>query len=557
MQTKPETTKMLFLTGCVLIVTIAMVLLVTSLGFFIDQSVSAWQFPASFIITSAIFYFTGKTWYQHEIVFIKSFFLSIGLILVSLLIAVSFYDITYDGQSYHMEGIYQLKNGWNPFSTTLPDSVNMALYVNHYAKGVELPQSTLYSLTNRIESGKATNLILLFGGFCLTTAYLFSLGKLSTVKSVLISSIAVLNPVILNQLLSTYVDGQLAVLLLCFFVCALWIIREPQTYNLILLAAVILITVNIKFTGLVYVVIFSFALLAWLLFVKKRPLFTKVICTTMFAGIIGTCVIGYNPYIINTIKFEHPFYPLMGKNKVDIMTHNMPDGFESKGELDKFMISLFAHSDNVMTGNQKTIGLKPPFTFNKTDVVGSYQVDTRIAGFGAFFSGIIILAIVLLLAALWQSYKSQITLNPANWLYVIGVIALSVVIIPEAWWARYVPQLWYTPLLVLLMTELNATGKFKIIKVVIYCAFLFDIIFMLFGIRYNLLMTNQINAQMKELKSLKEPLEVEWGSARINRVRFSENQIPYKETDLSKRTGVQSIICSDSKFIVPNNTSNN
>ena len=69
-------------------------------------------------------------------------------------------------------------------------------------------------------------------------------------------------------------------------------------------------------------------------------------------------------------------------------------------------------------------------------------------------------------------------------------------------------------------------------------------------------MTNQINAQMKELKGLKEPLEVEWGSARINRVRFSENQIPYKETDLSKRAGIQSIICSDSKFILPNKTRN-
>jgi len=556
MQTKAETTKTLYLTGCILIATIAVVLLVTSLGFFIDQHVAAWQFPVSFVAASAIFFITAKKWYNQQLVFIKSFFLSIGLILLSLLIAISFYDITYDGQSYHMEGIYQLKNGWNPFKASLPDTVNMALYINHYAKGVELPQSTLYSLTNRIESGKATNLILLFGGFCLTTAHLFSLGKISTKKSLLIGTIAVLNPVILNQLLSTYVDGQLAILLLCFFVCSLWIIREPHTFNLILLAAIILVVVNIKFTGLVYVVIFTVGLLGWLLLTKKRTLFTKVICTTMFAGIIGTCVIGYNPYIINTMKFQHPFYPLMGKNKVDIMTHNMPGGFERRAELDKFLISFFAHSDNVMTGNQKSIALKFPFTFNKTDVVGSYQVDTRIAGFGAFFSGIFILSLALLFAALWQSFKGKTTANSANWLYIIGIITISIIIIPEAWWARYVPQLWYIPLLVLLMIELNAFGKFKTIMFIIYCAFLLNIVFMLFGLRYNVLMSSQINAQMKELKGFKEPLEVQWGSARINRVRFNENQIPYKETDLSKSTGVQSIICSDSKFTLPTKTSN-
>ncbi|MBK8142070.1 MAG: hypothetical protein IPK57_14595, partial [Chitinophagaceae bacterium] len=130
----------------------------------------------------------------------------------AILIAGFFYDTSADGLVYHQETIYQLKTGWNPVNKILPDSVNQAIWINHYAKGAEIPQASIYSMTNRIETGKATNIILLAGSFFLTASALSVFGRLTMRKVLLLSGLLVLNPVTINQLFTYYVDGQLACL---------------------------------------------------------------------------------------------------------------------------------------------------------------------------------------------------------------------------------------------------------------------------------------------------------------------------------------------------------
>jgi len=550
MQVTENKVKLLLSTGGLLVVTVAMTLLVVTTGFFAGINVSQWQFPLSFLLTAAVYFYTGKVYYQTLSIYLQSLLTCILVIVISMIIAVNFYDVSYDGQSYHMEEIYQLKNGWNPTRELLPPSVNMALYINHYSKGVEIPQSALYSLTNRIETGKATNFILLAAAFCLTLSLLLNLGKLSAPKSVLLSLLAVLNPVAVNQLFSTYVDGQIAILLLCFFVTAIWVIRDAGYFNLIVLASIVIITANIKFTGLVYIVLFAAAFLAWLLFVNyNKVLFQKAFYTILISGCVAVFVVGYNPYVKNTISFHHPFYPLMGENKVDIMGHNLPSGFEGRNGVSKFFISLFSHTDNVMVGNKKEIELKIPFTFNKNDIVSSYAIDTRIAGFGALFSGIILLSVLLLVllfrktGSQWKTMKSGI--------YALGIIILSVILLPESWWARYVPQLWYFPLIILLMSELYIKEKIKFLRILMYLCLLVNVSFTLLVFRYNFAMTRLINTQMQKMKESGQPIFVQWNSAEANRIRFQENNIRYTNRNLEKTPDAEKIICSEARFVVP------
>ncbi|WP_139298345.1 hypothetical protein [Pedobacter hartonius] len=542
--------KLLLSTGGLLVITIAMTLLVLTAGFFAGINVSKWQFPLSFLLTAVVYFYAGKSYYQTVSIYFQSLLSGIIVIAVSMIIAVNFYDVSYDGQSYHMEEIYQLKNGWNPTRELLPPSVNMALYINHYSKGVEIPQSALYSLTNRIETGKATNFILLAAAFCLTLSLLLNFSILSTSKSVLLSFLSVLNPVAVNQLFSTYVDGQIAILLLCFFVTAIWVIRDASYFNLLLLASIVIITANIKFTGLVYIVLFAVAFLAWLLFVNyNKVIFQKAFYAILISGFVAVFVVGYNPYVKNTISFHHPFYPLMGENKVDIMGHNLPSGFEGRNGVSKFFISLFAHTDNVMVGNQKQIELKVPFTFNKNDIVSSYAIDTRIAGFGALFSGIMLLSVLLLVLLLkktgsqWKTMKSGI--------YALGIIILSVILLPESWWARYVPQLWYFPLIILLMTELYIKEKIKFLKILMYLCLLVNVSFTLLVFRYNFAMTRLIDTQMQQMKETGQTISVQWNSAEANRIRFQENQIRYTSRDLEKAPNTEKIICSEASFVMP------
>lgn len=544
--------RVLFLTGSILITTIAMVLLITALSFFAGLTIAAWQFPTAVVLTGVLYYFICKNKFQNTSAFTKAAISSALIIIFSVIVAAYFYDVTYDGQSYHQEGIYQLAHGWNTFKTLLPKSVNMAIYINHYGKGVEIPQSTLYALTGRIEAGKATNFILLTATFCLTLSLLLGFNKLTTPRCILIAILATCNPIIINQLISTYVDGQLAMMVQCLFVIAIWLTFDSSIYNLLLMAAVVIIGANVKFTGLVYVVIFIAALLGWLLFTKNIGLFKQVIFTALASGVVAVLVVGFNPYVVNTVKFQHPFYPLMGKNKVDIVGYNLPPGFEKKGGMDKLFTSLLAHTDNQLSDRQKPITLKIPFTVNKTDFTNSFKPDTRIAGFGPFFSGILLLTLTLLIVVLLKPGKFA---KIKNLVYLMGAIVVAVLIMPESWWARYIPQLWYLPIVVLMAAELCNTRQ-KILRGFLYLFIIFNVMLTFAGFGWNLMMTMLVNHQIAKLQASHRVITVQFGDEKAIRFRLEENHIPYKETILDSVPKVENFIRSDSKYIIPDNVAN-
>ena len=544
--------KILFSIGGILVMTIAMTLLIVTIGFFIGLTVSKWQFPAGFVLSATLYYFFCRTYYRNPGTYIKGVGISLAIILSSIVIAINFYDVSYDGQSYHMEEIYQLKNGWNPTEGELSSSINMALYIDHYSKGVEIPQSALYSITDRIEAGKATNFMILSASFCLTLGLLLSGKRLSAIKCIFISLFATLNPIAVNQLLTTYVDGQLAIMLLCFLITATWAVREGDKFSFLVLASIIIITSNIKFTGLVYIVLFSFAFLAWLALVNyQKAFFQKAFLITLVAGLIGVFIVGYSTYVENTIVHHHPFYPLMGKNKVDIMQHNLPPGFEHYSASHKFFLSFFGHTDNVMIGNTKEIRLKIPFAINKDDIVNSYAIDTRIAGFGGLFSGLMLLSVILL-TILLTKFSGQWRYRK-NWLYLVVLIITSVIIMPESWWARYVPQFWYIPIIILLIAELYMDNNFKILKLLMYICLTINIGFTLLSFRFNILMTQMINAQLKEMKDSERTIYVQFDSSESNRIRFQEKGIPYIERYIEKNPAAKAIVNSDAMYMIPVN----
>ena len=46
--------------------------------------------------------------------------------------------------------------------------------------------------------------------------------------------------------------------------------------------------------------------------------------------LIAVLLVGSNTYVKNLIDYKNPFYPLMGENKVDIMTSMQPPSFNKK-----------------------------------------------------------------------------------------------------------------------------------------------------------------------------------------------------------------------------------
>ena len=513
--------------------TICIMLVFSALTFLFNLSLSWLHFPLSICGSIFINYFASKYYFvkEYKLIFYKSTVIILIVVLFSILLGKSIYDISWDGQGYHQETIIQLKEGWNPFYSQLNfiDSY-VSLLSNHYGKGAEIPQATIYAFTNKIQAGKATNILLLLASYFLCGYILSGIKKLSTFKIHLISSLFALNPITTNQIFTYYIDGQVGSLLCGLLIISYLLYNDFDKYKLLLFSSIVIILVNIKFTCVIFASIFISGLLIALFYNNKKIIFKKVFIAAFLSLIMGICFVGYNPYITNTINHGNPFYPLLGKEKLDIMTDKYPKGFNDKNRFEKFAISILSRPDNTLKFKNSSPEIKIPFMFNKDDIYNSSGYDMRIGGFGFLFEEIMLLAIGIFCSILifnWDEFGPCLT-------YIIVVLLFSVFIISEAWWARYVPQFWLVCLIIVIVAELS---KYNIIKKIgcvlltittVNAYFVMTLIFM-----HNVRDTVNIEYQLAQIKLVNKTVIVKYGEFKSIRKRFIEKGINYVEENIS------------------------
>ncbi len=474
-----------FYIGCFLIATLGFALLISSVTFYLGGTIGYWQFPLAVLFAVFLNYFLLRQDGASEkprCLYLKVFGIPLALVLLSILVSAYFYDVSYDGQAYHQEAVIQLANGWNPYwDDPLPESVNQAIWVNHYAKGMETIQASIYAAFGNIEAGKATNMMLWMGSFFLVVSCIGYMGWLPLKKGVLLGALFASNPVVMNQLITHYVDGVLASLLLCLLAVGICMVRRPERRHLLVFTFIIVLIVNVKFTAIVYVVLIAGGFLLWLVFQKKWPVFKVFLLVSLVAGVISVAV-GYNPYVTNTVGYGHPFHPLMGKETVDIMVINTPADFKGKSELQRFFISLFSRTEIVYPWDVNVAKLKIPFAIYEDEIISTPRVDCRLGGFGPFFSGILLLAVVLLVIQ-YRKGKNKLVFYGIMWFIAITII--SFIIMPESWWARYVPHFWFMPLAIVLGAEVLLPGGHRFLKGWLYVAVVLNIGFSFAGVFLN------------------------------------------------------------------------
>jgi hypothetical protein len=525
-QDSKKLSRLFFYVGFTLTGILATTFLFSSLSFFLKMTISAWHFPIGVLTACLLSYYFLRNHEKEKTVTIYNILgITLGIVLLFAGIASYFYDTSFDGQAYHMETMIQMKNGWNPFYEYLPASVNQSLWVNHYAKGMETIEAAIDCTFNNIETGKVANFMIWMASFFFTLSFVVRHQWMPVRKAVFLSLIIASNPVVLNQLLTYYVDGPMGGLLLCLIITGLYILQTPKTIYFITLALIVFLLVNVKFTAILYIAVFVGGYLIWTLWKKEFILAKRLWWTSVVAGLIAI-VCGFNPYITNSVNFDHPFYPLMGKDKVDIIyALNLPAGFENKSSLERFVISFFSRTDNIYPHSPYPIEIKLPFTFNKIDVAHAPMVDSRLGGFGPMFSGIFLLSIVLAIVVYQSSGKEPFIIYMT---WALLIIIISVIVMPESWWARYIPQLWLLPLIVLLAAEVLIKNKYNLLKICLYTALVINLAFCSAGFLFNMIITSRINYQLALLKSSSQVILLDLGESKSNRLRFSKNQIPYK-----------------------------
>ncbi len=553
--------------------------LFSAISFIRGYPITHWQFPVAAVMMLITQYYAARELFEVKpgIIFLKCSSVLIALVILCMAFANTIYDVSFDGQWYHQETVYQLKTGWNPYYNELPvpkipdvpkvkeiwcsgphippiENPNADqevvyikhLSINHFAKGTEIAEAAIYALTNSIESGKAVNAMMLLASIFICLSLLYKMNLFSNRKNWMIAGLFAFNPVTLYQLTSFCVDGVMASLFVCLLGIFMLIWIDKNKFQIFLLGLMFMIAVNIKFTSLVYTLFFCSAFVLLAMIKRNWKLAKSIMLTGALSLTVGFVFIGFHPYMTNLIKHDNVFYSLT-ETQAEIYGIT-PFYLKEKNRFAKFLISYGARSfDKAADGESLSQVLKIPFNVNKRELLNASNPELEIAGFGPFFSGAGILSLILLAILTRQFYRQK---DFRYGLYLLMVVTVSIFLIPDPWWARFAPQCWLFPVIVLFLCERFPLTRNKWIKPFVFISIALNIVWVLSGFLFNIVITVHINYQLAQMKLLSQPVFVEYcgyRDFRANRIRFYENKIPFIEKNVTGNY-IYNVIHSNTRF---------
>ena len=502
-------------------------MLLVSLKLLLHLTVGKDVFFASLFITAIYLVFGAEKSKRFSLSTAINIIILLLIIIGAIKTAEAIYDFSYDGQVYHQEALMYLYDDWNPVYEQTELGPERDMWVTHYAKAIWFMGISVYEVTDKIETSKTFNIILFISTFCLLIEFLrnYSIGW---IRTILFSIALISSPVVLNQILTNYNDFHIHLLLLNTIMAYITFFRRYDNGSLFVLFFTTIILINIKFTALGYALIFTGFPILFVLYKKyilKEAVYFKKLAITLFASFfLAIGVVGASSYIKNTITNGHPFYPLAGEGKVDIITVNTPKVLLNKNRFEKIFISTFSETSNTI---EHDITYKIPFTFSKEELQFARNTDTRVAGFGPLFGGIMILLLIICIVHFRKIIKAP---GFMPLIFLLAVITLSIFINPETFWARYIPQYWFIPLIILLFMYIN-----KIKSVLIYIMLgLYLINSGIVAVASAEAIYSTKTAQDQQLENLKELskdntlyVNIQYYSG--NRTKFKERGIEYVE----------------------------
>ena len=246
----------------------------------------------------------------------------------AVFVASLYYDTSADSMAYHADAILQLLQGINPayeWMHGFDDS-----WVNAYPKATWIFAALVTHLTGNYNMGKCYNLLLIYA----VLAYVFSFLKargISSGTAFLMSLAVALGPVEIAQLQSFYVDGALGALVTLALFSSLAMLAKPGGVDKAVFIMASCLLINVKFTGIAYVYVL-YAICACVMlwrWVKSRNAEDfnqgRILAGSMvLVTLVGVAIMGVNPYITNSISYNNPFFPLIGKGSTDVVAAQSP-----------------------------------------------------------------------------------------------------------------------------------------------------------------------------------------------------------------------------------------
>lgn len=451
--------------------------------------------------------------------------ITLALSAASVAVAGFVYDLSFDGMYFHKEAVHAIATGWNPLYTPLAEAnpfgnfQDLSLWLDNYPKGVWSLYACVYSLCGKIEYAKGINMIFVLILFFTAYDSIKTVFNRRGIICVLLALVFTANPVIVSQYFTFMNDLPVAALMMtCGFFGMKIFAGKADNWDYISLAAVFASSFAVKFTAPVLcgITLAAFGIATAVKYRGKGLI--KPCAVVIAAALAGVVLMGTDPYVKHMLAGQHPVYPVMGEGKYDIMNTNAPAGFEELSNPEQLLVSIFSCSS---PNPGDTPVLKIPFTVHEDELWAIQAPDVRLNGFGVWFSGLLIISVVLGVLAAFKS-KNTLAVLPA-----LIVFTLLGIFFPESWWARYSPYVYYIPCLLLL--AFAGIDKGKPVTMIVSLLFLFNSavsgLSVLSGF-YN--QTQTLQLKLEEIRQDGRTVQLKINDFPCHALWFEEYGIPYE-----------------------------
>ncbi len=379
------------------------------------------------------------------------------LCLAGVWLAGVFFDTSYDGKAYQQEAVLAFLSGFNPLTEIYPPNH----WVDDYPKLSWVLAAALAQWTPSLQNAKALQGLFLAASFFGLLRLFLNQGA-RRAWALAGAALLALNPVVLCQYFTFYVDGPLYGLLALVLGQGVVLARargrsHPADAALLALSGALL--ANLKFTGLVYAGVALFLLCGFCLVYARRTYLLRAACLGLAVLCLGLGL-GASPYLKNLLRGYHLFHPLLGAHKgQSIIEAFKPRYMAGKDPLTNLLVSTFSQSKVVE--RTETATLRNPFDF--AGRVQEFEMltvpDPRVGGFGPYMGAVVVFT--GLLAGVVLARRRLLARGRAKYALLLAAGVLGTTLVnPEAWWARYAPQFWmlWSPLLLWLRPRRTGPG---------------------------------------------------------------------------------------------------
>lgn len=554
----------LLFAGCLLLLHPFLMFLIGNLNLLANRPLCrCYFFVASLMTILSGPFIYGKLGGQRNLA--KVFTIAASVVLLPLLVGIPaslIYDYSVDGQTYHLEMVIQLADGWLPHYEEREALGSLSVYMNHFPAGIAVVRAIDYLLTDKIESSKVYNLTILLSSWLLVLGMLFRyFPGFSKRQSIILSLAAAFNPVSLSQLPTYYIDGIISSLLTILLLVMLLPDKENHFLQKLILLPVICLLAASKFTGLVFAVLIPILILSVRFLMDQRLSMIKSLSYLCFCWVIMAATTSH-PYLTNFRDHRHPFYPIYGPDAVNIskiFEESRPINFNSMNRYERLFFSIFSEMGQQCTlATTEPASLKSPFIFDyKKERLVAVNPDIRVAGWGPYFGLALIISCVIFILALMKDVRQAMLM-----LSISGVILITGLLNAEAWWARFTPHFWLIPIFICALAwRIPSSRCIRIIANLCMAVCIVNILILgTLRCAGTWRVNKRIYRQIEMVRNLSQPVNVLYNIIRSSRIRFQENEISTvehrEETDLGNGRWIIAFPGSDTKVFIPENNLN-